>query len=735
MFKKQTEPRSQPAVDHRAEGDRARSDAAWERAADHYGQHLRDHPGDAPIWVQLGHALREQDRPEDAVPAYGEATDRLPDDDDAWLHLAHTAKMLDRREDAEAAFRRHFALTGSKPSYDELLALDAEVRMEPLAVRAGTTYFLVDDLLKFLADHVTVSGIQRVQLGLMGSLLADPPDDIRFITSSNAKRARAVTFWELPGEALRTLVDYAASGTDMERPRLNDMLAELDRQAVRVALGHGTTVFFPGAFWIIERTGLTCAALKSRGVRIGVYVYDLIPLTHPEFCHLTLVEFFARAFTEIVQFADFYLTISAYVADVLREFFVRYDLPDAPITPLPLAHFLTISSTDEPPSPRFLQTMRSTIKGRPYALYVSTLEGRKNHLYVVNIWQELLRRGIDMPDLVFLGRKGWRSEGLFDFLDGTNRLNGRVHLLHDVSDGDLAHLYRTCEFTLFTSFVEGWGLPVGESLVFGKPCVASGTCSIPEVGGALVDYVDPFNMRDGEAAIRRMATDDAYRHERAEEIRTSFQPRSWADVTRTLLGILREMNALPLRAGAEAFRLPASEMVDLRWRMLDLADLDNLLTFPPRALIGDDFYDQEVFGVWMRGRAATIDLPTVFEEGTEATALLNVVGAPWCRGVRYTVGVGEEPGDLGDAILHELPPETAITTVAARTGRVGPGGRLRIRLEAFPETEHVETDGREFYLGLRALAYHNERAAAGTRHPLAQFVDVQRFDPTASPLR
>ena len=63
-----------------------------------------------------------------------------------------------------------------------------------------------------------------------------------------------------------------------------------------------------------------------------------------------------------------------------------------------------------------------------------------------------------------------------------------------LTDADLKVLYEGCLFTLFPSFYEGWGLPVTESLAFGKPCIASNRSSIPEAGGKLARYIDPNNL-------------------------------------------------------------------------------------------------------------------------------------------------------------------------------------------------------------------------------------------------
>ncbi len=85
------------------------------------------------------------------------------------------------------------------------------------------------------------------------------------------------------------------------------------------------------------------------------------------------------------------------------------------------------------------------------------------------------------------------------------------------------------------------GLPVGESLIFGRPCLASNASSLPEVGGEFVDYIDPFNINDGYEKISRFIDDESYRETRAGEIKKGFVARSWSDVAKDLLELVESL--------------------------------------------------------------------------------------------------------------------------------------------------------------------------------------------------
>src|SRR5262249_57204973 len=118
---------------------------------------------------------------------------------------------------------------------------------------------------------------------------------------------------------------------------------------------------------------------------------------------------------------------------------------------------------------------------------------------------------------------GWLFDKWCADLKASGHLNGKIVLLHGLSDAEVQQAYRRCLFTVFPSFCEGWGLPVAESLAHGKFCVASNRTSIPEVGGGLVDYFDPANEEDALAKIERPLSDAGYQAAPEARIRAEYR--------------------------------------------------------------------------------------------------------------------------------------------------------------------------------------------------------------------
>jgi hypothetical protein len=184
--------------------------------------------------------------------------------------------------------------------------------------------------------------------------------------------------------------------------------------------------------------------------------------------------------------------------------------------------------------------------GEPYVLSVSTIEVRKNHMYMIRVWEMLIKKNIpNIPLLVFIGKVGWDIEPFLKYLNESDHLGGRLHVIHGVTGYELSELYRYAMFTMFPSFVEGFGLPVGESLAYGKPCISSNRSSMPEVGGKFARYVNPDDVREGYVEVERLLTHRDELDRWAFQIASDYKPRTWFEFVTDFFNAATEVDKIP----------------------------------------------------------------------------------------------------------------------------------------------------------------------------------------------
>ncbi len=185
-------------------------------------------------------------------------------------------------------------------------------------------------------------------------------------------------------------------------------------------------------------------------------------------------------------------------------------------------------------------TRRHRFEGEPFVLSVSTVEIRKNHLLLAKIWVECIREGIDLPRLVIVGRIGWDVDELLRWVAHAPELDGKVDIVSDVDDDELVHLYRDALFTVFPSRIEGWGLPVTESLTYGRVCVHSTDPAQLEASQGLMPAIHPDDFVGWKAEIVRLARDEEYRTSLERAMVEQYSPRTPAEYCQAFEAILRE---------------------------------------------------------------------------------------------------------------------------------------------------------------------------------------------------
>jgi glycosyltransferase involved in cell wall biosynthesis len=129
-------------------------------------------------------------------------------------------------------------------------------------------------------------------------------------------------------------------------------------------------------------------------------------------------------------------------------------------------------------------------KGEPFLLCVAQHRRNKNILFLLRVFERLLRTGKLAPQtrLVIVGIPGPETNAILHFLADAN-IADRVVLLNGISEDELQWCYRNCELLLAPSLTEGFGLPVAEALLAGCPVICSDIPPFRELGGDRCVYI------------------------------------------------------------------------------------------------------------------------------------------------------------------------------------------------------------------------------------------------------
>ena len=300
----------------------------------------------------------------------------------------------------------------------------------------------------------------------------------------------------------------------------------------------GDVLLVLGSTWFHPFYGeLVSQVRETLQLRIAVLMYDIIPLLRPEWCDQNLVLRFNRWARALLPQADMLLTISQATGQDLIRFAARAGLTlrSAPVAiPVGTGFSHPVGQPDDVPATARADRLPPA---RSYVLTVSTIEARKNHALLFRVWRRLLEEmpAERVPTLVFAGKVGWLVDDLMQQLRNARYLDGKLVLIENPQDGELQRLYEGCLFTVFPSFYEGWGLPVTESLGFGRPCIISDASALPEAGGTLARYFDPENGSQALRVIRRAIEDADDTEAWAARVAAEFKRVSWDESAHAML--------------------------------------------------------------------------------------------------------------------------------------------------------------------------------------------------------
>ncbi len=300
----------------------------------------------------------------------------------------------------------------------------------------------------------------------------------------------------------------------------------------KIAMKSGDIILIVDNFWD-ENIYKRLVDAKDQGIEIGFLLHDLFPLEDHLF-ESGLGHVFRKNIDLLISISSFCITVSETIKRDLESYIhITKQRKDLPI--LSNFHGRDMDNYGDETSIRD-EVKTLFVEKRelnPY-IAVSTIEPRKNYAYLLDAFDELWSKGCE-PRICIIGKVGWNSHSLIRRLKDHDQLNRRLFVFHDINDAELRFIYNRAKALITPSTMEGFGLPIIESLSNGCPVFASDIPIYREVGSRYCAY---FDLNDPNDLVKRI--EDFEKGKDITDI-SNFKWPTWKESTEQLISKIEKI--------------------------------------------------------------------------------------------------------------------------------------------------------------------------------------------------
>lgn len=258
-------------------------------------------------------------------------------------------------------------------------------------------------------------------------------------------------------------------------------------------------------------------AFKSlSNAKSAVLIHDMIPLDWPDHQRAGTVAQFEIRMRVVSELADALICNSQQTLDDTKRHMTGFGrMPEAIVAHLgiDLPEFEDVALPEVP---------------SPYVMTIGTIEPRKNHAFLLDLWEDWARDIENPPPtLVICGNRGWKSEAVFARLDAAKANGLPVIEMNGLGDAEMMGLLKNADAALFPSLAEGFGLPQAEALGLGIPVICGDLAIYREVLGEFPVYAETSNPYVWRTEIEKLLQKDSVGLGRVGYDQALYTPPRW----------------------------------------------------------------------------------------------------------------------------------------------------------------------------------------------------------------
>jgi glycosyltransferase involved in cell wall biosynthesis len=303
----------------------------------------------------------------------------------------------------------------------------------------------------------------------------------------------------------------------------------------KLSISSGDVFFIPAGEWWDENFINLVLGYQKAGVKIVQLSHDLLPIVTPQFAgHAT--DSLSTYNSKVVPVSSLVLANSQSTKNDLSKWLKSKKLHTPEIEVFRIGEDFSFEESEKPDSELFKAT---GLRGNDFIISVGTIEARKNHALLYYTYKLAKSKGIKLPKLLVVGRRGWMTDEVYYYMTNDPETKDDIIPLHDISDSELSWLYDNSLFSIYPSFYEGWGMPIAESISRGVPCLAANTSSMPEVAPGFAHYFNPSSTDDLLNGIIALLEPGCLKIEKAKL--KDYKSTTWDDSFAQVLSYLEKI--------------------------------------------------------------------------------------------------------------------------------------------------------------------------------------------------